>query len=272
MVWTTLCSPSTRVCLGRPSISLIVGVLALLLVLPLVMRAHAFGQDVPGHSAEEVAEQAKAVWESGSPLVALELLDQAIQAHPEALALNKLRGDILATFRGPTEAVQAYDVVLSAQPSALDVRWAKWSVLVWSGQDNEVIAELRHIAQIDSRNPLAHFRLAQELRKVDRLEESIESYQHAIQLMPDIASWRLALARARFDVLDYQGAEAELRTVLQRLPPGHHHHQSAARRTPPPAWRSIAARRRARLSRASHHAVLIATHAFATTPIKGSSR
>ncbi|MBH0193222.1 MAG: tetratricopeptide repeat protein [Nitrospira sp.] len=195
-------------------------VLILPLVLTLVMRTHTFGQEALVHSAEQVAEQAKAVWESGAPLAALELLDQATQADPEALALHKLRGDILATFRGPREAVQAYDLVLATQPTALDVRWAKWSVLVWWGQDNEAIAELRHIADIDRRNPLVHFRLAQELRKIDRLEDSIESYQQAVQLMPDMLSWRLALARARFDVLDYQGAEAEVQTVLQRLPPG----------------------------------------------------
>lgn len=195
-------------------------VLTILLACVLAAGPCVAADDGARPSSERVAEQAKAVWESGAPLAALELLDQATQADPEALALHKLRGDILATFRGPKEAVQAYDLVLAAQPAALDVRWAKWSVLVWWGQDNEAIAELRRIAHIDRRNPLIHFRLAQELRKIDRLEESLESYTQAVHLMPDMLSWRLALARARFDVLDYQGAEAEVQTVLQRLPPG----------------------------------------------------
>ncbi len=197
-------------------------VLTILLACVLAAGPYAAADDEARPSSERVAEQAKAVWESGAPLAALELLDQATQADPEALALHKLRGDILATFRGPKEAVQAYDLVLATQPAALDVRWAKWSVLVWWGQDNEAIAELRRIAHIDRRNPLIHFRLAQELRKIDRLEESLESYTQAVHLMPDMLSWRLALARARFDVLDYQGAEAEVQTVLQRLPPGSH--------------------------------------------------
>jgi tetratricopeptide (TPR) repeat protein len=195
-------------------------VLTILLAYVLAAGPCAAADDGARPSAERVAEQAKAVWEGGAPLSALDLLEQAIQANPEALALHKLRGDILATFRGPKEAVQAYDLVLAAQPAALDVRWAKWSVLVWWGQDNEAIAELRRIAHIDRRNPLIHFRLAQELRKIDRLEESLESYIQAVHLMPDILSWRLALARARFDLLDYQGAEAEVQTVLQRLAPG----------------------------------------------------
>jgi tetratricopeptide (TPR) repeat protein len=91
---------------------------------------------------------------------------------------------------------------------------------MWWGQAEEAIAELRRIAKIDSRNPLVHLRLAQELRKVDRLEESLEAYRMAVERAPDLLGWRLALARARFDVLDYSGAEADLRDVLQRAPSG----------------------------------------------------
>ena len=180
----------------------------------------ALAEESPGVSAEQIAEQAKTAWEGGAPLSALELLEQAIQAYPKAQVLHKLRGDILATFRGPQEAVRAYDAVLAIQPAAVDVRWAKWSVLVWWGQGDEAIVELRHIAHIEPKNPLVHFRLGQELRKLDRLEESLESFNQAIRLMPDMLSWRLALARAKFDVLDYHGAETELQAVLQRLPPG----------------------------------------------------
>ena len=65
-----------------------------------------------------------------------------------------------------------------------------------------------------------HWRLAQELRKLDRLEESLESYQRAVEFQPELLGWRLALARARFDVLDYQGADADLQHVLQHVAPG----------------------------------------------------
>jgi tetratricopeptide (TPR) repeat protein len=160
------------------------------------------------------------MWDSGAVGPALDILDQGIQDHPQALTLHKLRGDILATSRGPKEAVQAYETVLATNPAALNVRWAKWSVMVRWGQAEEAIAELRRITKIDIRNPLIHLRLAQELRKLDRLEESLESYQKAVELAPDLLGWRLALARARFDVLDYQGAEADVQYVLQKAPPG----------------------------------------------------
>jgi tetratricopeptide (TPR) repeat protein len=52
------------------------------------------------------------------------------------------------------------------------------------------------------------------------LEESLESYKRAVEMMPQLLSWRLALARARFDVLDYQGADADLHYVLQHVASG----------------------------------------------------
>ena len=82
------------------------------------------------------------------------------------------------------------------------------------------MAELRRMAQVDAHNPLIHLRLAQELRKLNRLEESLESYKKAVELAPNLLGWRLAMARARFDVLDYQGAGDDVHSVLQRVPPG----------------------------------------------------
>jgi len=190
------------------------------LVVTLTMGPFALAEAPQLRSEEQVAEHAKAVWESGAMTAALEILDQGIHDHPDALTLRKIRADILATSRGPREAVEAYETVLARTPTALDVRWAKWSVLIRSGQGKESIAELGRIAGVDVRNPLVHLRLAQELRKLDRLEESLESYQKAVELVPDLLGWRLALARARFDVLDYPGADADVQYVLHKMSPG----------------------------------------------------
>jgi len=186
----------------------------------LTIVPYSFAEDPALHSEEQVAERAKGAWESGAINPALDILDKGIHDHPDALMLQKLRGDILATFRGPDEAVQAYETVLAKMPAALDVRWAKWSVLVRSGQGDEAIAELRRMALVDVQNPLIHLRLAQELRKLDRLEESLVSYKKAVELVPDLIGWRLALARARFDLLDYQGAEDDVQDVLHKVPIG----------------------------------------------------
>ncbi len=193
----------------------------ILLVMFLVMATpQGIAQETMGQSEEQTIREVLAVWESGSALSALELLDHGLHAYPQSSRLHRLRGDILATFRGPQEAVREYELALAADPSSLTTRWAKWSVLVWWGREEDAIEELRRIARQDDRNPLVHLRLAQELRKIDRLEESLEAYQRAVELAPDLLDWRLAVARARFDTLDYAGAEAEIRSVLERAEPG----------------------------------------------------
>ncbi|MDP9133076.1 MAG: tetratricopeptide repeat protein, partial [Nitrospirota bacterium] len=93
-------------------------------------------------------------------------------------------------------------------------------VLVRAGRREESVSELQRIAALDTQNPLIHLRLARELRKLDRLEESFESYQRAVELVTDMLGWRLATARARFDVLDYEGADRDVQFVLQGASPG----------------------------------------------------
>lgn len=196
------------------------GFLGVLLTVLFLTNPLAGAEEPSALSPEHIAQQAKTLWDSGAIAVALDLLDQGILDHPQALALNKLRGDILATSRGPGEAVQAYDTVLAQNPSAVDVRWAKWSVLTRWGQAQASITELHRIAQADAQNPLIHLRLAQELRKLDRLEESLPSYRTAVELAPDLLTWRLALARAHFDLLDYQAADSDVQYVLRKMPSG----------------------------------------------------
>jgi len=183
------------------------------------MDSAAWADSQADRSIDTVAERAKGAWDNGAMPLALDILDEGLEQHPEAVALNRLRGDVLATARRPQEALQAYETVLTRQPAALDVRWAKWSVLVRSGQQEEAIAELHRIAQIDPGNPLVQLRLAQDLRRFDRLEASVAPYQRAVELVPAMLTWRLGLARARFDVLDYQGATDDVQYVLQHLSP-----------------------------------------------------
>ncbi|MGZ8394811.1 MAG: tetratricopeptide repeat protein [Nitrospira sp.] len=176
--------------------------------------------DLPLRSELQVAQRARAAWDQGTLDLALDILNQGLHDNPQALALYQLRGDMLATSRHTEAALESYEIVLARTPTALEVRWAKWSVLVRSGHMEESVSELQRISAIDPQNPLIHLRLARELRKLDRLEESFQSYQRAVELVPDLLSWRLAMARARFDVLDYDGADRDVQFVLQRVRPG----------------------------------------------------
>jgi tetratricopeptide (TPR) repeat protein len=185
-----------------------------------VSTAPAAGLDAQDGADRQIVDRAMSDWESGAVTPALEALEQGLESNPEAVTLHKLRGDILATSRASQQALQSYDVVLGKDPGALDVRWAKWSLLVRSGRGDESIEELRRIASVDTQNPLIHFRLARELRKLDRLEASLDAYKQAVGLAPEMYTWRLALARARFDVLDYEGAASDVQYVLDHIPDG----------------------------------------------------
>jgi len=177
-------------------------------------------QDPKGSSGDMVAHQAKVAWMNGSPNRALEILDQGTREFPQFSPLQKLRGDILTTIRRNQEALEAYEAVLQGEPESLGIRWAKWSVLTRLGEGDLAIAELERIAKRELDNPLVYLRLARELRKLDRLEESLESYRQAVKLSPELLGWRLSLARALFDVLDYEGARKEVEDVLQKVPKG----------------------------------------------------
>ena len=184
---------------------------------PISMNAWA---DPPGQDPrEEVLEHSKAEWLDGAPNRALEILNQEFRNPSSNPRVEKLRGDIYSTTRQNQEALEAYNTVLAQQPENLDVYWAKWSLLVRSGRGEESIEELQELAKHNPNNPLIHMLLAQELRKLDRLEESLVSYQRAVELAPNLPGWRLALARARFDVNDGPGARDEIQKVLEIVPP-----------------------------------------------------
>ena len=181
----------------------------------------AFAGEPRDEAIDEIADLAETEWMDGAPNRALHILDPVLQDHPDDFRLLKLRADVLATAsRRHQEAVDAYDVILKTHPDALDAHWAKWSVLLRAGQHDEAIAEFQRIAQLDAENPIVALRLAQELRKVDRLEESLEWYKKAVAMIPDMPGWRMALARAKLDVLDGRGARDEVEYVLRIVEPG----------------------------------------------------
>ena len=111
----------------------------ILLFLTLTISTPAFAEQQQMNAGDSVADRAKATWMDGATSRALDILDQGIRDDPHDLKLQKLRGDILATSRRNQEAVQAYEAVLQSTPEALDVRWAKWSVLIRSGKGDEAI-------------------------------------------------------------------------------------------------------------------------------------
>ena len=188
-----------------------------------LMLAHGTFVFAQGHEIESedaVVDRATEAWIDGSSPHALDILEQGLREHSHSLALRKLRGDILTTTRRNQEALDDYEAILKETPESLAVRWAKWSVLTRLGNGDLAISELERIAQSVPDNPLVPLRLAQELRKLDRLEESVQWHQKAVELVPQMSGWRLNMARAQFDVLQYDDARKAVQHVLQTEPRG----------------------------------------------------
>ncbi|MGE0473183.1 MAG: tetratricopeptide repeat protein, partial [Nitrospirales bacterium] len=177
-------------------------------------------QKETGSPEEMILATARAAWQKGNSVRALDILTEGMQTSPRFVGFDKLRGDILATMRQNEEALEAYERVLGQVPQSLDVRWSKWSLLIRSGQADLAIEEFQRMAKHDRQNPLVHLRLAHELRVLDRLEESAKEYRLASELVPDLPGWRLSLARALFDVLQYEDARREVEAVIRMVPRG----------------------------------------------------
>ncbi len=174
------------------------------------------GAQTPPGEQEKVLFDTERLWKAGSPIQALDRVRHGILQFPESWELYFLQGSILTTIRQPENAVRSFDGALEAAPNVLAPRWAKWSLRTRQGKPELAIQELRGLAQHDPSNPLIHLRLAKDLQERDHLEEAVDAYQRAIQLVPALPGWRLARARVLYDLLDYQAARHEVQSVLAR--------------------------------------------------------
>jgi len=198
----------------------LVRMVSVLTGLMIVHGTFAFAQNHEIDAEVAVVNRATEAWMNGASPLALDILEQGLREHSHSLAFRKLRGDILTTTRRNQEALEDYEAILKETPESLAVRWAKWSVLTRLGNGDLAITELERIAQSVPDNPLVPLRLAQELRKLDRLEESVQWHQKAVELVPEMSGWRLNMARALFDVLQYDDARKAVQHVLKNEPRG----------------------------------------------------
>lgn len=160
------------------------------------------------------------LWNEGQVGLALTTVDEAIVQAPKDIKLHHLRGDLLMLHRQHAEALQSYDQAISLAPKDFNAYWAKWSLFTKLKQPHEAIHVLEHLASQDPTNPLLFLRLANSLRRVDRLEDAIPAYERAITLAPEQLRWQLALARTLFDVLQTEEAQQIVHHVIQEAAPG----------------------------------------------------
>ena len=83
--------------------------------------------------------------------------------------------------------------------------------------ENPRIEELRRRVESDPAS-IAFAALAEEYRRMGRHEDAIETCRQGLQRHPAYLSARVTLGRALIEVGDFEGARAELETVLKSAP------------------------------------------------------
>ncbi|MGH9408438.1 MAG: tetratricopeptide repeat protein [Vicinamibacterales bacterium] len=83
--------------------------------------------------------------------------------------------------------------------------------------ENPRVEELRRRVELDPAS-IAFAALAEEYRRMGRHEEAIEACRQGLQRHPAYLSARVTLGRALIEVGDFDGARAELETVLKSAP------------------------------------------------------
>jgi tetratricopeptide (TPR) repeat protein len=83
--------------------------------------------------------------------------------------------------------------------------------------DNQRLEELKRRVQRDPAS-ISFAALAEEYRRLGRLEEAVEACRSGLQRHPAYVSARVTLGRALMEMGDYEGATAELEQVLRVAP------------------------------------------------------
>ncbi len=170
--------------------------------------------EVEDFEDQKILRSAKKTWLRGASYHALEMVEEGLQRFPKNSSLHLLRGKIYVSMRKNNLAIQAYDTAIKGAPHSIDARWAKWALLTRMGKREFAVRELRQMESKDEKNPVLRLRLAHDLRKLDRLDEALLQYREAVSLAPQMTGWRLYVARALYDVLDYEAAQQEVDQVL----------------------------------------------------------
>ncbi len=193
------------------------------LVIFIFFNPHLSGSE-PGPPAHAVNQSIAAVDELLEQFqfqATLNHLDKSLQIFPASPRLLMKRGDVLMILRQNQEALASYRQALTLSPDCLKCHWALWALINRLGIDPDLeLDSLFHMADLDSRNPLAQIRVARKLREQGRFEESVVHFGRAVEIDPSHLIYRLFRARALFDILDTDAAQQEVQWVLSHASSG----------------------------------------------------
>ena len=133
----------------------------------------------------------------GKPAEAVVVLEKAASLQGGDAAIRELLGMALVQARRPAEAVGQFEASLRLRPNSPITICNLVVALADSGRGDEAVALGREVARRAAGVAQAHFALGHALRVAGKKDEALSAFSHAIQLQPDHAAAREALAALR---------------------------------------------------------------------------
>jgi tetratricopeptide (TPR) repeat protein len=212
----------------------------------------AIAERLPRSRAAQLA-LARVAIQRGQPAIALEAADQVLERGPDARTARLLRADALLALERPDAAFAIFTELLRAAPDNTSLRFEYARALLDDERDAAALEQFRRLVAAGATQPrllntaivLALRRGADELaltalrqlrtgsastprqsvllegrllRRLGRIEQSLEAYTRALGSRPGDAELRYARAMARITTGDLQGAEADLRRLIRDDP------------------------------------------------------
>ena len=166
-------------------------------------------------------DNARAYYNWGRTLAAVDRLDEAVEAYRESVRLDPFYasayynlGNVLAQLEQYDQAAEALQETLRLDPRHVKAQVHLASILLDTGKVDESVARYRAALQLDPRHAMARAGLAKALRVAGRKGEALEAYRVALDIDPNRAETHsdlgaLLIELGRFD----EAVDACLRAV-----------------------------------------------------------
>ena len=187
------------------------------------------------------------------PAVALEAVESVLASRPQSRSARLIRADALMALDRVDDALAVFRTLLAESPDNEALRFEYARALMARDRDAQALDQFRSLVEAGTTRPrllnatvmlalrsgdddlaltalqrlratnapLGRRSLLLEgrlLRRLDRLEESLEVFDRALRPRPDDSELRYTRAMTRFAAGDLEGGEADLRRILREDP------------------------------------------------------
>ena len=138
-----------------------------------------------GNEAQELFDQANALYESGQLEQAADAYRRSIEIEPQRSEAHNNLGNTLLRLGKAREAIDSFDRALQLQPDNPQALYNRGIALHNLGQFEAAVESYRRAVMLDPAFPAAWNNLGTSLQRLGKLSEALECLQRAVALTPD---------------------------------------------------------------------------------------